>query len=77
LTSATLGQFFKQQEQTFALWHAANKLSYLQHVPASYVVYANELKACIIFLYIKIFASLKKQACLLAIISYFFGGGGD
>jgi hypothetical protein len=34
-----------------------------------------ELIACIIFLYIKIFASLKKQACLLAIISYFFGGG--
>jgi hypothetical protein len=33
-----------------------------------------ELIACIIFLYMKIFVCLIKQACLLAIISKFGGG---
>jgi hypothetical protein len=45
---------------------------------ASYVVYANALRyviACIVFLDLKIFVCLIKQASLLAIISKF--GGGD
>jgi hypothetical protein len=45
---------------------------------ASYVVYANALSyviACVIFLYLKIFVCLIKQASLLAIISKFVGRG--
>jgi hypothetical protein len=36
-----------------------------------------ELIACIIFLYMKIFVCLIKQAHFLAIVSIFFGGGYD
>jgi hypothetical protein len=35
-----------------------------------------ELIACIIFLYMKIFVCFIKQACFLAIMSKFGGGGG-
>jgi hypothetical protein len=40
-------------------------------------MHIEELIACIIFLYMKIFICLIKQACLLAIISIFLGGGVD
>jgi hypothetical protein len=47
---------------------------------ANYVVYANALSyviACIVFLYMKIFVCLIKQASLLSIVSKFGGGGVD
>jgi hypothetical protein len=55
-----------------------NKLACLQHTHASYVVYANAhsiINSLYHFYLYKIFVCLIKQACLLAIISKFEGGG--